>query len=260
VSTILKALRRLEAERSVEAPRDLREEVAAPAFASSPARSRAWAPAALVALALGGFGTWWMLPRETSGPPVASRTSAAARPAMVTVETDLALPPAFVPPPPAPVRDSQAPDLVEVGMPEQAFSSSVEVVKRPPAKPRIPLEEPAAPMARAPQRTEERQATGVESAARTAAAAPVAEPPVAAPPPKVAASAEPSVAVGVEKTRWHPKPQRREALVVLDGSAARTVREGDAVGPFRVTEIQPSGVLFERDGQQIRRGVGEDPS
>ena len=273
MSTILKALRRIEAEKAADAPRELREEVAAPAFAASPPRSRLWIPGAFVALAVAGGTAWWMLPWEGAELAAGSPTPPPGAPATVAVETELALTPApVVPAPPlrpAPIRDPA--DLAPAeGLPDQAFSSPVEVVDRPPAKPRIPMEEPAAPTTRAPRRSEEPEPVVVETAAappipvetvtKVTAPAPPAKRSEATP-PQPAARAEPvedsSPSVRVEKTRWHPKPHRRDAMVAVDGAAAQRVHEGDVVGRLVVTEIEPSGVLFERDGQKLRRRIGE---
>jgi aspartate 1-decarboxylase len=60
----------------------------------------------------------------------------------------------------------------------------------------------------------------------------------------------------VEKTQWHPQAERRIAFVSLDGAAARRIQEGDVVGRYVVSEIQPSGVVFLDDGEKVRRGVG----
>ena len=61
----------------------------------------------------------------------------------------------------------------------------------------------------------------------------------------------------VEKTLWHPRPDRREALVAVDGGVAQRIQEGDVVGRSLVSEIQPSAVVFEREGEKIRRAIGE---
>ena len=100
----------------------------------------------------------------------------------------------------------------------------------------------------------------VETVTKVTAPAPPAKRSEATP-PQPAARAEPvedsSPSVRVEKTRWHPKPHRRDAMVAVDGAAAQRVHEGDVVGRLVVTEIEPSGVLFERDGQKLRRRIGE---
>jgi hypothetical protein len=49
---------------------------------------------------------------------------------------------------------------------------------------------------------------------------------------------------------------RRLAKVTLAGGALRELHEGDAIGPLVVSEIEPSGVVFVRDGVELRRRVG----
>jgi hypothetical protein len=62
----------------------------------------------------------------------------------------------------------------------------------------------------------------------------------------------------VERTVWHPVAERRVALIELDQSAERReIREGDAVGPLVVSEIEPSGVVFVHEGVEMRRRIGE---
>jgi hypothetical protein len=125
---------------------------------------------------------------------------------------------------------------------------------------------------------------------RTAAPAPVVKPPAAKPTPQVAApepeakpkpapiaalpakppqpAPKPALAppapapsapsVLVERTSWHPKPERRVAWVRAPGLAeARELHEGDAVGTFVVKEIRPSSVLFQHGAEQLQRRVGE---
>ena len=72
----------------------------------------------------------------------------------------------------------------------------------------------------------------------------------------------PLPALRVEKTLWHPSPDRRRAWLRVDGEdEARRVVEGDVVEGLLVAEIEPSGVVLERDGQRIQRGLGSaDPT
>jgi hypothetical protein len=80
--------------------------------------------------------------------------------------------------------------------------------------------------------------------------------------PPAAARAAPSMAPGVSvlRTIWHPKPERRTALVeTRDDYEPFEVREGERVGSLTVVRIEPSGVIFERDGEQLRQKVGGRP-
>ena len=56
----------------------------------------------------------------------------------------------------------------------------------------------------------------------------------------------------MEKTFWHPSAERRTALIHTE-SGVEEIREGDAVGSLRVSTIEPSGVVFDQRGQEIRR-------
>jgi hypothetical protein len=84
--------------------------------------------------------------------------------------------------------------------------------------------------------------------------APVASAPKPAPKPAPASS---GAVFSVEKTIWHPVSEKRVAVVALDGGEPREVREGDEIGPAVVARIEPSGVVFDEQGQEIRRRVGE---
>ena len=310
MSTILKALRRLEEEKAAGAPRELREEVAALPPSRSRSRSRLWLPGAALAGLLAVAGAWWGLaPRGESEAvaPVARVQEPAAQP------SETPTPPAAPEIPTLPVLPvlpilpelRPAPPQGEVaGLPSQAFASRVEVVNRPAAKPRIPMEEPAAPILDAPPSPEPPLSNALPApSARPAASAPTD------PAPKIAASTEPVPApqpappelkparvarvpaptspapapdppapsrapvdqalappvsnaqsvpsLRVEKTLWHPRPDRREAVIVVDGGSPRRIHEGDVVAGTLVSEIQPSGVVFERDGETLRRGVGD---
>jgi hypothetical protein len=102
-------------------------------------------------------------------------------------------------------------------------------------------------------------------AASEVESAQVSAPPQQAPPASLASEAaplpppEPALTVRVERTLWHPTPEKRSALVrVAADGEPRELSEGDAVDGFVVQEIRPSGVIFARDGREWRRGVGED--
>jgi hypothetical protein len=62
----------------------------------------------------------------------------------------------------------------------------------------------------------------------------------------------------VERTSWHPTPERRVAWVTVEGLAGtRELHEGDALGTLVVKEIRPSSVLFQHGGEPLSRRVGE---
>ena len=63
--------------------------------------------------------------------------------------------------------------------------------------------------------------------------------------------------VVVTRTIWHPSADRRVALVRGAGDAQeREVHEGDSVGSLQVLRIEPSDVVFLRDGVEIQKRVG----
>jgi hypothetical protein len=135
---------------------------------------------------------------------------------------------------------------------------SVPAPVAPEATPSVP--EPAAPEA-TPSVPAPVAPEPVRVASRPEAAKPP-EPkpaPAAAPPSSVAPSAVPIILVS--STHWHPSPGRREAVIEVgaEGDAQkRRVREGDAVGPLRVEKIEPSGVVFDYDGNELRHAVSSD--
>jgi len=101
-----------------------------------------------------------------------------------------------------------------------------------------------------------------------AVAEPVAEakpsappPPAVKPPPVVSRPRTPAVAapvVRVERTSWHPKPERRVAWVKLaDQAEPRVLHEGDLAGALLVKEIRPSAVVFQHGADTLERRVGE---
>ena len=77
--------------------------------------------------------------------------------------------------------------------------------------------------------------------------------PVAAAVPPKRARATP-LSLRVERTFWHPKAERRVAIVRLPGSGeSRPVQEGEQLGGFTVQRIEPSRVIFEREGIEVAR-------
>jgi hypothetical protein len=81
----------------------------------------------------------------------------------------------------------------------------------------------------------------------------VLDAPVARPPEPASGIEPPSL--GLERTRWHPQPARREANIVVAGEQ-RTVREGDQVLGYRIVEITPSSIIFDKNGRTERVRVG----
>ena len=225
MSTILKALRRLEEQKSAATPRPLRDEVVLVPARRRSRRGPVVAVAAAFAFALVGGGLVWFFDRA---PVEVAEQVAAPAPA-----PDVAAAPAPAPIVPVP---ASPPDfaVVRPGAQEQ---------QGPAAAPR----EPTAP---------EYDEVVVERPS-AAAAMPEVEPGFVdadVPTARVARSQSP---VRVERTQWHPSPERRVAWVEVEGmTALREVREGERVGPYVVREIEPAAVLFTDGSVELRREVG----
>jgi hypothetical protein len=249
MSTILKALRRLEEERSARSARALRDDVVAPGRAA-PARTvaarrsrRAWLQGAAAGLALAAIA-WAFWPRAEA-PPAAPAASAPP-----PVASAPPAPAAFAPLPPvaAPSLQSVAP---EAPQPEPLDAPAAAVAPSPatpPAPARIAVSRAAAESERERMRAAERRR--VEDAAAAAPAPAAEEEPVVVRP-----RSGPEITVA--RTIWHPAPERRVAVVEPPGGARREVHEGDTVDDYRVVRIEPSGVVFERDGVERLRKIGE---
>jgi hypothetical protein len=130
LSTILKALRRLEEEKAAsEEARPLREQIASEPRITTRPRRTGWAAAAIalvLGVAAGGGVIWWLFGRTAEPIPIAA---------------------APAPAPSAPAAPAPAPMVaaVDPGLPGQAFESDVEIVDRPDAAPRIPDGNPIEP-------------------------------------------------------------------------------------------------------------------
>jgi hypothetical protein len=290
MSTILKALRRLEQERQQVTPRALREEVV---LSRSRARTRPTWIAALVAVALLGFaGTWAALGRWRAASPEATAPASAALRVAPPAHPAASLPPSVATPPPpaastAPAAAAAPPDVAiaapgttpatppapaAAGLPAAdrapaSASGSDELLVRPMPRhrPRLLVEEDEAPAP--PPQSGSEPPFAMHSAEPAApapplSAAPGARPPSAVPdaepavPPAVATAAAAPFPLRVVRTSWHPHPDRRTAWVDVGGEAPRAVHEGDTVGRFVVREIEPDGVVFVDGSVEIRRAVG----
>ncbi len=251
MSTILKALRRLEQEKGAQDGRPLKDAVTA----SSDVRSRRRFPllalmlaASALGLGLGASVLWlWPLagaeiqvaqtqPREVVAP---AAPPAPAMPAAPVVAA--ALPVIPEPSPEVSVASPPPPSAA-------ALASPVAVVARP-EPPRAA--EPEPPI----------QALPVAQPAKPAAPERGSLPPFARKPPRAAVkptAPAPVVVPGVlvSSTVWHPQRDRRLARVALEGGAARELHEGDAIGSLVISEIGPSSVVFLHDGVELRRRVG----
>ncbi|MFP8875684.1 MAG: hypothetical protein VCB99_01970 [Myxococcota bacterium] len=270
MSTILDALRRVERERRPPAnARSLREAVASGHEVEDAASSRAWR-VPLISLLLGlGLGAGVLLlwgggpERGTATDTLSGESSVVAsaapaeRMAESTAQAVAATAPAAVPAkPPAPVKrkpstkkpdrrlfDRLRADSFRPGhatmLAAQAPRSRMRGVA--PGGTAVPYPFDARPPRAAPER-------------RVTAEPQVAVVPIAPSPPSPApevAKGSP-LAVQVERTFWHPRAERREAILRMpDQEELVRVREGEALGRFTVMLIEPSRVVFEKDGVEI---------
>jgi hypothetical protein len=291
MSTILKALRRLELEKSAQDGRPLKDEVTS----GSDTGSRRgfpllWTMLAAGALGLGlGSSVLWLWPRENAAPalaeaaPPASPALPPAPPAAAVAAAPVMPAPEVMAPPPVPIPEpavslpagaeaepeppvASAPPAAK---PAAAFSSPVEVVSRPAPVRAVPEPEPEpaaepkpAPRGSEPPFARSRRASasateyvqpplGGQTLARIEKPVPRADP---APAPQPVAPPGPNLLIS--STVWHPQHDRRSAMVSLEGAPARELREGDSIGSLVVSEIGPSSVTFLNDGAPLKRRVG----
>ncbi len=256
MSTILKALQRLDEEKRAQAGRSLEEQVIARGGAKRPApraRSPLLVVVALAAVVLLGAGAWWLRSsRPTSA--LAAHAPQQPEPGLHPVPASLeGAPLAGAPLEEAPEAEPVPPPVAVVEAP-RATPAHHEAIARPAPAPE-PAVEPPPPAAAAPPVA---PAPAPAPKAAPVPAVAVAEPEPAAAEPEVATIA-PRPEVWVERTQWHPTPERRRALVRLAGDQPRELAEGDAIGALVIREIQPSGVVFLFQGEEFRRGLGGSP-
>ncbi len=223
MSTILKALRRLEEDKTSQIRRPLGEPKGAPAVPTR-GRGRLVAVAAFaVGIGLGAVGLL-LLPRE--GFELAPGIAATPAPGPEISVPGLALTLSSQDPPDRPgSRDA----VSDTDGDRAAVAATLEPT--PESPPRVIAD--AAPAVSAPPRP-----------------APLA-------PSRLARV--PIPAVSVARTIWHPHSERRVAEVNVEGRADPLfLREGDAVGPLVVSQIDPSGVVFLHDQIEVRRRVGAE--
>lgn len=249
MSTILKALRRLEEQKSSATPRPLRDEVVLVPARRRSRRGVVVAIAAAFVFGLVGGGLVWLFDRAplevaeplVPGPDVAAApasepifAAAEERASEVTVSS------------PAPLEGAVQQPLVPVPVSPADFA----VVRPGEQEQQEPAAAPAEPA------DAEYDEIAVE---RPSAVAPMpeVEPDFVdedVPTARVARGPSP---VRVARTQWHPSPERRVAWVEVEGmTALREVREGERVGPYVVREIEAAAVLFADGNAVLRREVG----
>lgn len=251
MSTILKALRRLEDKKADAAQRPLRDEVV---VSTSRRRARSGlgpAIAAGFALAFAGIALLWAL-----DPASEFDEGLAAAPAPVPA---VGAAPEPVPDPYAETA-SGADAFEEDGTPDfdivRPDPNATSRALTPPPLPRIEDERPAPVRARVAPPVDPEPSLRYERAEDPEL--PVyEEEPFYDEPERPVVVAKPSASVRVARTQWHPDPGRRLAWVEVAGSAAmREVREGERVGPYLVRAIEPAAVLFVDGAVEVRREVG----
>jgi hypothetical protein len=235
MSSILKALERLEEERRDGAPGTPAAEPTRPP-PPRPARGRRLGAMALafgVGLGLAGV-LLWVAQVDRVAPQETSRLDASqlARPQGDLVPRE----PATADPAPLDrpleVGEVVAP-IPAVDAVPPAAASVPEVIgdPRPPPTPPVAVRAPTAPP--------------VPSARQPAEPADVAV--VTTDPP-----------LEVARTVWHPAHERRSATIRVDGRDAPVeVHEGDAIDRFVVLEIKPSAVLFDHAGTRVELRIGD---
>jgi hypothetical protein len=250
MSTILKALRRLEDKKADAAQRPLRDEVVV-----GPGRRRvrsAFGPAiaAGFALAFAGVALLWALDPASES----DRGIGASSPPAVSAAPD-----------PVPPDDPYAETASSGAAFEDGGAPEFEIVRPDPTAAQRPLAPPPLPRLEeeraAPLRTRSATAVDPEHQARYETLEPelpvYEEEPFYDEPEREVVVAKPSASVRVARTQWHPNPDRRLAWVEVAGSVAmREVREGERVGPYVVREIEPAAVLFADGAVEVRREVG----
>ena len=166
-------------------------------------------------------------------------------------------------------RPAARPDLPATSLPEppipvdpfpEAETAEPETAEPRVAEPEIPRRRTAEPRIVQPEIAEPELVRESPTPAPTPTYTPPPrgdDPPVG---PAVVESFPASIAdsaIRVDRTWWHPMPERREAQLRLDAGSPQRLKEGDSVGGAVVTRIEPSGVVFTRNDREFRRLVGQ---
>jgi hypothetical protein len=278
MSTILKALRRLEEDKRARAALSLDEAVLEPAAASRRSSSGGLAVSlgAGAAAAIGVVAIAWSLsdlwmPRAQEPAPAAPVAALQtppqeSAPTVTVAIVDAPRPPATTPVPiaqPSPLKRTQAIEK-RIAAGQKPASATTEapapaaltVVAKVPERP----EAPAAVSAPAP------------TSVRRSVAKPASVPPPA--PESVVAKSTPQPApaparvevverspvpeLAVQQILWHPTPSRRIAVFEVEGEGSHRIGEGQVVAGFTVAKIGISQVDLVRDGVELKRRVGSN--
>jgi hypothetical protein len=242
MSTILKALRRLEDDEASQREQqraELREHLVSGPASAGPRRVRVWAwllaiPAAGIMGALVAALLLPVLLGHDSPEPVASAPEAAVDEAASAPELAVAA-----------GRDRSGSAGAEPG-PATGPASVASVPAPPPVEPE-PLPSVAAASG-LPTQTRERAVPPLEIEISDDVAV---------------IERNPATAVMVTQTIWHPRAERRIAVIerldAAEGGEPLRLREGDRVGSLQLVSIEPTGVVFVHNGVELRRRVGARP-
>lgn len=252
MSTILKALRRIEEEKADGLERPLREDVVL-----APTGRRRVNPSALIAVAAVAFAATvalltWVHDREVARARAAATAAAASS---VTRAISVAAAPPAEKPAPRTVPVEAAPPAEKPAPPAAPAGAEAVPTPPPPAAPATPSAATASPevVLLHPD------ARGQSPITVVSESPPAAAPPIAVrPAPKRAAPPAPAASsLRVLRTSWHPRPEKRVAWVQAPGAAApQAVHEGDRVEGWLVREIEPAAVVLSDGAGEIRRSVG----
>ncbi len=248
MSTILKALRRLEQERAKDAERPLKEAV----VYARPRSLGPWGHRALIVLALVlGFSvTWVLLPPSSSDGDDAASVSSVATPPPTALPATPALPQ------PVAMRGAAAvdPEVLRPSAPFEVSAPSGESGSGSRAVTVAPTSEPAPSAPIAEPRRAAIETTGGESVIVAPIEGRVSRLVDEEPAPRVAHA---EIPVHVVRTSWHPRAERRAAWVAIGGADPREVREGEWVGALEIRTIEPDGILFADGPILVHRRIGE---
>ena len=286
MSTILKALRRLEDDKLAGATKSLDEAVLDPATSVQPSRKIGMGAAAGVMLLAGvtavvwSFsGVWLVAPEDTPALPPAAVPAASAVGQVENVDTADTVKPA--------TADLEVPVVSREGALPGSFEEAKRRLKLPPVIGGAPVtlarievlanpEETRRELQRragAPSVREDEPEPTQPSPAGSPRAAVVRTPARDRSSPKVvkvpereeARVREPSVAViqlrrtpgiALQEIIWHPNPVRRIAVFEVEGAKPERRSEGDEIAGFTVDEIGLSDVMLVRDGVALKRRIG----
>jgi len=256
MSTILKALQRLERDRTDRTNRSLRDEVVSQGEARQTKRLPRLLPvfAGVGVGALCGAGVLWIVAGRVAMPMKPTSQSEQASVAVHPKVTESRVRPTPAHPrasepaqaPIDPVPDTKGFDQVPRQAVRLATPPSRELVRPAPSRSVASKVTPApAPLAAVPAKTQPPAPTIVPERVEPSRSIEVSPP-------------QPFPSVFVHKTLWHPQPSQRLAYVSMPpGTPAFEVREGDVLGSMIVLTIEPSSVLFGREGVELRKRIGE---